>query len=93
MSETMFYILFMLRTEQHGYGVIKRVEELTAGRIVLGAGTIYTSLGKLVSDGLVTETSRDDRRTYYLITPRGSEVLREEAERITELARYAKEIT
>ncbi len=92
MSETMFYILFTLRTEQHGYGVIKYVEELTDGRIVLGAGTVYTSLGKLAGDGLVTETSRDDRRTYYLITHLGTDILRQEAERIAELYRYAKEI-
>src|SRR5665647_3232662 len=60
MSETMFYILFALRTERHGYGVMQHVEELTQGRIVLGAGTIYTSLGKLEADGLVTVTSRED---------------------------------
>src|SRR5665647_3334775 len=69
MSETMFYILFALRTERHGYGVMQHVEELTQGRIVLGAGTIYTSLGKLEADGLVTVTSREDRRTNYLIPP------------------------
>lgn len=92
MSETMFYILFALRTERHGYGVMRHVEELTEGRIVLGAGTVYTSLGKLEADGLVTVTSREDRRTNYLITPRGVEVLRLEARRLAELSRYAKEI-
>ena len=92
MSETMFYILFALRTERHGYGVMRHVEELTEGRIVLGAGTVYTSLGKLEADGLVTVTSREDRRTNYLITPRGTEVLRLEARRLAELSRYAKEI-
>lgn len=88
----MFYILFALRSERHGYGVMQHVEELTEGRIVLGAGTVYTSLGKLESDGLISVTSRDDRRTNYLITPQGTEVLREEARRIMELSRHAKEI-
>jgi DNA-binding PadR family transcriptional regulator len=92
MSETMFLILFSLRSERHGYGVMQHVEELTEGRIVLGAGTIYTSLGKLEADGLVAVASRDDRRTNYLITPQGTEVLRQEARRIAELSRYAKEI-
>jgi len=92
MSETMFYILFALQSARHGYGVMQHVEELTGGRIVLGAGTVYTSLGKLEADGLVAVTSRDDRRTNYLITPKGTEVLRQEARRIEELSRYAKEI-
>ena len=63
MSETMFYILFALRTERHGYGVMQHVEELTEGRIVLGAGTVYTSLGKLEADGLVTVTVGNARLT------------------------------
>lgn len=92
MSETMFYILFALRSERHGYGVMQYVKELTEGRIVLGAGTIYTSLGKLEADGLIAVTSRGDRRTNYLITSQGAEVLRQEARRITEMSRYAKEI-
>ena len=92
MSETMFYILFALRSERHGYGVMQHVEKLTEGRIVLGAGTVYTSLGKLEADGLVTVTSRDDRRTNYLITPLGTEILRQDAARISLLYLHAKEI-
>ena len=92
MSETMFYILFALRTERHGYGVMQHVEGLTEGRIALGAGTVYTTLGKLEADGLIVVTSRDKRRTNYVITPTGAEVLRQEARRIAELSRYAKEI-
>ena len=41
MSETMFYILSSLRQERHGYGIMLHVKEITQGRIVLGAGTIY----------------------------------------------------
>jgi DNA-binding PadR family transcriptional regulator len=93
MSETMFYILFALRDERHGYGIMQHVAELTDGRVVLGAGTVYMSLGKLESDGLVKVTSRDGRRTNYVITPKGTEVLRAEARRIASLHRYAKEIS
>jgi len=72
MSETMFYILFALRTQSHGYGVMQHVEGLTEGRVSLGAGTVYTTLGKLEADGLVAVTSRERRRTNYLITPKGA---------------------
>ena len=46
MSETMFYILSSLRQERHGYGIMLHVKEITQGRIVLGAGTIYQTLQK-----------------------------------------------
>ena len=41
LTEAFFYILLALRLPNHGYGVIQEVEELTKGRVVLGAGTLY----------------------------------------------------
>jgi DNA-binding PadR family transcriptional regulator len=92
MSETMFLILSALREERHGYGVMRHVAELTGGRVSLGAGTVYMTLGKLRSDGLIRETASDGRRTSYVITSKGTEILRAEAQRIADLYRYAKEI-
>lgn len=92
MSETMFLILYALREERHGYGVMQHVEDLTGGRVNLGAGTVYMSLGKLKSDGLIRETQSDGRKTSYLITAKGTEILHREARRIADLYRYAKEI-
>lgn len=85
MSETMFYILFSLREERHGYGVMQHVKELTNDRITLGAGTIYQSLGKLEKDGLVTPTQEVDRKKLYIITDVGKEILRLEAMRVKEI--------
>ena len=85
MSETMFYILLSLREARHGYAIMQHVEELTRGRIRLGAGTVYSSLGKLEGDGLIESVAEEDRRKIYKITPVGSAILREEAGRIAEL--------
>jgi DNA-binding PadR family transcriptional regulator len=85
MSETMFYILLSLREARHGYGIMQHVKELTRGRIVLGAGTVYSSLDKLAGDGLITPVAEEDRRKIYVITPNGRSVLRAEAARIAEL--------
>src|SRR5450756_2895935 len=65
-----------LRSERHGYGVMQCVEELTKGRIMLGAGTIYTSLGKLEADrrapgGYVRTRWLGRRRTAVGRTDRG----------------------
>jgi DNA-binding PadR family transcriptional regulator len=85
MSETMFYILLSLREARHGYAIMQHVEELTRGRVRLGAGTVYSSLGKLEGDGLIDAVSEEDRRKTYKITSVGSAILREEAARIAEL--------
>ncbi|HSN93480.1 MAG TPA: PadR family transcriptional regulator [Anaerolineaceae bacterium] len=85
MSETMFYILLSLKQEQHGYAIMQHVKELTKGRISLGAGTVYSSLGKLESDGLIKSIREEDRRIIYLITALGKQILQEEAERMAEL--------
>jgi len=85
MTETMFYILLSLQEERHGYGVMLHVKEVTKGRIELGAGTIYQSLGKLESEGLIKATKDVDRKKYYLSTEVGTKILKEEARRIKEI--------
>ena len=91
MSETMFYILLSLKQERHGYGILQHVKTLTKNRITLGAGTAYSSLGKLESDGLITCVREEQRRKIYLITPLGDQILQEEGQRIAELYKNIKE--
>jgi DNA-binding PadR family transcriptional regulator len=88
MSETMLYILLSLREERHGYGIMQHVKELTDGRIVLGAGTIYQSIGKLETDGLIRAGREEDRKKFYTITPLGVQILNEEAARVREVCRH-----
>ena len=91
MSETMFYILLSLRQERHGYAIMQHVKELTRGRILLGAGTVYSSLGKLEGDGLIEGIREEERRKIYAITSLGIQILHDETERITELYNNVKE--
>lgn len=85
MSETMFYILFSLQEERHGYAIMQYVKELTKERITLGAGTIYQSLGKLESDGLIIQVKEIDRKKIYATTDIGRQILLEEVHRIEEI--------
>ncbi len=91
MSETMFYILLSLKQERHGYAIMQQVKELTKGRITLGAGTVYSSLGKLDSDGLIVGIREEERRKIYIITTLGNQILHEEGDRIAELYNNFKE--
>ncbi len=87
MSETMLYILISLVEERHGYGIMQHVKEITAGRIILGAGTIYQTLVKLENGKLIKPTEEKDRKKLYIATEMGKQILLEEKNRITEISK------
>jgi DNA-binding PadR family transcriptional regulator len=90
MTETAFYMLLSLSETRHGYGIMQHVEELTAGRIRLGAGTVYGTLSRMEKDGLIGAVQEVERRKLYRITPLGNELLKAEAGRIKELHENCK---
>lgn len=85
LTEAAFYILLSLTEPRHGYGIMQHVEELTAGRLKLGPGTLYGSLTRMQADNLIEPTAEVDRRKIYSITPSGRVLLRQELERLREL--------
>ena len=91
MTETGFYILFSLRKENHGYGVVQEVERLTNGEIRLAPGTMYGSLSKMENDKLIKFIREEDKRKIYVITELGNEVLDLELKRIKRLYNTIKE--
>src|SRR5580693_5259021 len=88
---TYFVLASLLAGPLHGYGIIKRAEELSGGRVRLATGTLYTALDRLTADGFVELVSEETvagrvRRSYGL-TQDGSTALRAEAQRMAEAAR------
>lgn len=92
MTETGFYILLCLREENHGYGIVQKVRELTEGQIVLTPGTMYGSLSKMEKDQLIAFVREEEKRKIYRITDLGNEVLSLELKRIERLYRNVKEM-
>lgn len=90
MSETAFYILLSLTRPMHGYGIIKHVTQITAGRIVLGAGTVYGTLKKLQKAALIRLVEAEDGRKIYQATSQGRQQLQAERERLAEMLRNAE---
>ncbi|HEU5386702.1 MAG TPA: helix-turn-helix transcriptional regulator [Streptosporangiaceae bacterium] len=87
MQEATFLILTALAAgTQHGYGIISDVADISGGRVKLLAGTLYTALERLRSDGLIQvdrEEVVDNRlRRYYRLTPDGERRLAAEAARL-----------
>jgi DNA-binding PadR family transcriptional regulator len=94
MQEATFLILTALAAgSQHGYGIITDVAGISGGRVRLRAGTLYTALDRLRSEGLVgvdREEIVDGRlRRYYRLTPGGSALLAAEAARLQANAKTA----
>ncbi len=85
MTETAFYILLSLKTPRYGYLIMQHIEELTNGRIKMGAGTLYGALAKMQKDGLIENVKVENKRKIYQITDLGNKLLSIEKKRITEL--------
>ncbi len=94
-----FQILLALADEdRHGYGIMRQVEEQSAGRLRLGPGTLYSSIQSLLEECLIEEVDppRDDdspnaeRRRYYRLTSAGRKLARDEASRLADLLRLAR---
>ncbi len=68
----------------HGYGIARRLEQVSADRLRLNEGTVYNSLLRLVQEGwIVSEwgTSESNRKAkFYSITKTGRRQLTRETE-------------
>lgn len=82
LTEQMFYILLCLRTECCGMDMMRRVEEITDGRVSVGPGTLYNLLDQFSAAGMIRETRVEGRRRSYLLTKKGSQALEKEYERL-----------
>lgn len=85
LTEPMYYILLSLLQENHGYGIMQMVGELTEGRVVIGAGTLYTLLGRFEKEEIIKQVAEENRRKIYIITEKGKGLLDEEFQRLQHL--------
>ncbi len=93
LTEALFYILLAVRKPNHGYGIIQEVEQLTHGRVVLGAGTLYGAIQSLVKRDWIriySEDTESRKKKEYIITAAGRAAFEEERARLAELLENAK---
>ncbi|MEV6690955.1 helix-turn-helix transcriptional regulator [Micromonospora sp. NPDC051196] len=90
-----FVLAALLGGPLHGYAVIKRVNELSDGRVALAAGSLYSVIDRLLGEGLITadgeEIVNGRARRYYRLTDEGYGVLAEEADRLARAAQVVKD--
>lgn len=88
LTEAVFYILLAVRKPNHGYGIIQEVEQLTGGRVVLGAGTLYGAIQSLQNKQWIRMYSAEidsRKKKEYIITALGREIFEAERIRLKEL--------
>lgn len=93
LSEPVLLVLLSLAEQpRHGYSILKDVESMSAGRVLLSTGTLYGALQRLLDNGWIERVQEEntprDRRTYRL-TSRGRRNLQMEIERMRHLTRVA----
>src|ERR1700675_3089287 len=75
----------------HGYGIARRIEQVSGDKVLLNQGTIYASLVRLQQRGWIAAewgTSSNNRKAkFYSITRNGRKQLAEDAAHWARLAR------
>jgi transcriptional regulator len=67
---------------QHGYGIARRIEQVSADALSLNQGTLYPALLRLEQQGLVSSaigvSDHNRRARFYRLTAAGRRRLRDE---------------
>jgi DNA-binding PadR family transcriptional regulator len=93
LTEPVLLILLSLAEQpRHGYSILKEIECISDGRVLLSTGTLYGALQRLLENGWIERVHEDhpsrDRRSYEL-TSRGRRILQTEIQRMLHLTKLA----
>ena len=97
LTEATFFILLSLSPEpKHGYAIMKDVQALSEGRILLSTSTLYGALKRLLEQGWIkrvrdpTANSTARERKAYALTDQGRRILKAELARLKKLVSTAQ---
>jgi DNA-binding PadR family transcriptional regulator len=97
-TRTLQILLALVDGPLHGYGIRQSVQERTGGEVVLGSGTLYEAVDRLVGKGWIEEVGAPSHeppsggppRRFYSLTAEGRVELRREIERLDAVVRFAR---
>ena len=92
------HIMLALGTDtMHGYAIMQSIVDRSAGEIRILPGTLYSTIKKLLAEGLVEECdpprnadSEDARRRYYRVTKAGKAAMKTQTERLALLVKLGR---
>ena len=93
LTEPVLLILLSLAGQpRHGYSILKDVELMSDGRVVLSTGTLYGALRRLLDEEWIERIKEQESprgRQAYRLTSRGRRNLQLEVSRMKNLTRLA----
>ena len=93
LTEPVLLILLSLAGQaQHGYSILKDVEQMSGGRVVLSTGTLYGALRRLLDEDWIERLEEKDTprgRQTYRLTSTGRRNLQLEVSRLKHITRLA----
>jgi DNA-binding PadR family transcriptional regulator len=98
LTEPTFYILLSLAPgKKHGYAILKDVEALSSGKVMLSTSTLYGALGRLLDQGLIERVPNEEEentgpglpRKAYILSQTGRRVLEAETDRLQSMIAVA----
>lgn len=91
-SQSEFYILLSLAIKKrHGYEIMQQVKSDSGQKVLLGPGTLYGSIKRMLENRLIEEIDGDNkRRKYYALTEKGRTSLSSELTRYNDTVELAK---
>src|SRR5467141_306287 len=98
LTPAVFFILFALADgEKHGYAIMQTVSRISDNQFRMGAGTLYTTIQRLLDLDLIEETEspggqsdHEKRRRYYKLTRSGKAILAADVSRMESVVRLAR---
>jgi DNA-binding PadR family transcriptional regulator len=92
LTEVTYFILLSISPgRKHGYAIMKDVEQLSEGRVMLSTGTLYGAIKRLLDLGWIERaddpqpTNNNRERKVYALTDLGARVLKAEIARLNAL--------
>lgn len=93
LTEPVLLILLSLAGQpRHGYSILKDVERMSDGRVMLSTGTLYGALRRLLDDDWIERFEEEESsrgRQAYRLTHQGRRNLQLEVDRMKHLTRLA----
>ncbi|MDX8045303.1 PadR family transcriptional regulator [Gracilibacillus sp. S3-1-1] len=96
LSESTYLVLLALYQQPlHGYGIIKEIEQVSEGAIILAPGTLYGVLKNLQKQGLIETIAIEKeqrKKKTYAITEQGKEALHIEYVRYIRMTKLSEKV-
>jgi len=93
LTEPVLLILLSLAEQpRHGYSILKDVEQMSDGRVLLSTGTLYGALRRLLDEEWIERIEEEESsrgRQAYRLTARGRKNLQFEVSRMKQLTLLA----